>query len=79
MPWALMDLALSSRAKLAILPMQDILELGQGHRMNTPGTLDPSNWCWRFRWEQLNPQKCQRLAQDVQRHGRIPAATNQML
>lgn len=52
MPWALIRCALASEARLAMLPMQDILGLGYGHRMNTPGTI-ADNWCWRFSWEQL--------------------------
>lgn len=55
MPRALVCSALSSVAKLAILPMQDILELGAGQRMNTPGTTE-HNWCWRFNWNELKPE-----------------------
>ena len=43
MPKALIDLALSSTACLAIIPMQDILHLGGECRMNTPGTTE-NNW-----------------------------------
>ena len=45
MPWALIRLALSSRARLAVVPAQDLLELGSESRMNTPGT-DAGNWGW---------------------------------
>jgi 4-alpha-glucanotransferase len=51
----LMNTAMASVAKLAILPMQDILELGEGHRMNTPGTIE-GNWRWRFQWETLTDE-----------------------
>jgi 4-alpha-glucanotransferase len=48
----LMSTAMASVAKLAILPFQDLLCLGDGHRMNTPGTTE-GNWQWRFQWDQL--------------------------
>ena len=51
----LMNTAMASVAKLAILPMQDLLSCGVGHRMNTPGTTE-GNWQWRFSWEQLNEE-----------------------
>jgi 4-alpha-glucanotransferase len=53
MPQALILLAMRSKAKLAIIPMQDILGLGSAHRMNTPGTMQ-HNWQWRFSWDMLN-------------------------
>jgi 4-alpha-glucanotransferase len=43
---ALLRLAWSSKAALAIAPLQDLLNLGRGTRMNVPGR--PSgNWNWR--------------------------------
>ena len=46
MPWALVRLALGSRARLAVVPAQDLLGLGSESRMNTPGTAE-GNWTWR--------------------------------
>jgi 4-alpha-glucanotransferase len=46
-PWDLLELALDSRASLAMLPLQDVLGLGSEARMNTPGTAD-GNWAWRL-------------------------------
>ena len=43
---ALMDLAWSSQAALAIAPLQDLLNLGAESRMNVPGRAD-GNWSWR--------------------------------
>ena len=43
MPWALVRLALSSTARLSVVPAQDLLGLGSEARMNTPGT-DEGNW-----------------------------------
>ena len=47
MPWALIESALSSKAELAVIPMQDLLALGTEAKFNTPGTLE-NNWCWRL-------------------------------
>ncbi len=51
----LMNMTLASVAKLAILPMQDLMGFGFGHRMNTPGITE-GNWVWRFSWEQLKEE-----------------------
>lgn len=39
---------LADKAELAILPMQDILGLGEAARLNEPGTLGSPNWEWRL-------------------------------
>ena len=44
--WELVRLAWSSRAALAIAPLQDLLNLGAEARMNLPGTAT-GNWRWR--------------------------------
>jgi 4-alpha-glucanotransferase len=43
---ALIELAWSSGAALAIAPLQDVLNLGAEARMNTPGRAE-GNWRWR--------------------------------
>ncbi|CAA9574418.1 MAG: GH77 [uncultured Thermomicrobiales bacterium] len=45
--WQLIRLALGSVAQTAIMPLQDLLELGSEARMNTPGT-GGGNWAWRY-------------------------------
>ena len=45
--WALASLCLESPAELAMIPLQDYLELGEEGRMNVPGTVGPHNWSWR--------------------------------
>ncbi len=69
MPWALMRAAMASVAALAVVPMQDVLGLGRGHRMNTPGTTQ-GNWRWRFSWEQLQPQHRDRIKRWIHLYGR---------
>jgi 4-alpha-glucanotransferase len=73
MPWTLIHCALASIARLAVLPMQDILELGHGHRMNTPGTIT-DNWCWRFSWDQIGDGKAGKLSDLIRLYGRHPQA-----
>jgi 4-alpha-glucanotransferase len=58
---ALIQAALGSVANLAVIPMQDILELGSEARMNTPGTT-VGNWKWRFQWDQLSQDQATRFA-----------------
>lgn len=70
MPWALIQSALASVSRLAMLPMQDLLELDGAHRMNTPGTMNASNWRWRFSWDQLDGEKNQHLAHLIRLYGR---------
>ncbi|MBW4531466.1 MAG: 4-alpha-glucanotransferase [Aphanothece saxicola GSE-SYN-MK-01-06B] len=45
--WQLLELALASTAELAVVPLQDLLELGDEARFNTPGTIE-GNWSWRL-------------------------------
>ena len=44
--YALISLALSSKANLSIIPLQDYLELDGSSRMNTPAVSE-KNWAWR--------------------------------
>ena len=44
--WELIRCAMSSVSRTCIIPMQDILSLGNEARMNTPGIAD-GNWTWR--------------------------------
>lgn len=48
MPERLIAYCLQKKAKLAILTMQDILELDSDARTNVPGTVDDRNWTWRM-------------------------------
>jgi 4-alpha-glucanotransferase len=50
---AMMDLAWSSAAALAMAPLQDLLNLGREARMNVPGRAE-GNWRWRMSEEMLS-------------------------
>ena len=65
----MIDLALSSRARFALYPMQDILGLGGEARLNTPGK-SSGNWLWRIKGEQLRNAPSGELAVMAARHGR---------
>jgi 4-alpha-glucanotransferase len=58
--WELIELALSSRADLAIMQAQDVLGLGSEARMNMPGTSE-GNWVWQLRPGQLTARHAKRL------------------
>ena len=45
--WQLLEAALASPADLAVAPLQDLLELDDHARFNTPGTTS-GNWTWRL-------------------------------
>ena len=51
-PWLLIRCALASTARLAVLPMQDLISTQYAGRMNSPGKLD-GNWSWRFDWDHI--------------------------
>ena len=61
--------AWSSRAKLAIAPLQDLLNLGAEARMNVPGS-SRGNWCWRATEEMLNASAFEHLNNLTDESGR---------
>jgi 4-alpha-glucanotransferase len=68
-----MRAALSSIAKTALVPLQDVLDLGSEARMNTPGSIE-ANWTWRFQADQLDPERADCLAQMTVTYGRSQTA-----
>lgn len=67
--WELIRLAMMSVAKMVIIPMQDILELGEEARMNRPGTCH-GNWRWRLLPGQLTTFLANRLQKITRIYGR---------
>ena len=65
----LLRLALESRARLAIAPMQDVLGLGPSARLNTPGKA-AGNWRWRMTDDALTGESMAGLGELVARSGR---------
>jgi 4-alpha-glucanotransferase len=67
--WSLIGAAWSSRAVLAVVPLQDVLDLGSEARMNLPGT-DSGNWHWRYEADALTPALAARLRTLTERNRR---------
>lgn len=67
--WAMIRAAYASVADLAIIPLQDVLELGSRARMNTPARAT-GNWRWRCTEAQLTPARAARLAALAALYGR---------
>lgn len=69
--WTLIDAAWGSVADKAIVPLQDLLNLGGETRMNLPGRAN-GNWTWRFAPEQLTGHLADRLQETTTIYGRDP-------
>ena len=72
--WLLTAQALRSRARLAVAPAQDLLNLGSEDRMNLPGTTGPHNWTWRMGAGDLTPALAAQLRELTVETGRAGAA-----
>jgi len=72
---SLIEAAWASVAKIAIIPMQDLLELDDRGRMNTPGTIG-GNWEWRFDWHMLRGRQKKFLKKLTQKYNRAAKAIN---
>ena len=57
---------------VAILPVQDVLELDNSARMNMPGTTGPHNWTWRLEPRQLTAELAARLREETRKARRLP-------
>ena len=68
--WAMIGEALASQADTAIIPAQDLLELGSEARMNSPG-ITKGNWQWRLGDDSLTQDLAQRLRGKTGTSGRL--------
>src|SRR6185295_19245582 len=71
--WDMIRVAMDSPARVAIIPMQDLLGLGSEARMNTPSEPD-GNWEWRMSDGALTAERGERLRRLVEKPGRIIVA-----
>lgn len=69
LPWALIRMAMTSVADVAIIPIQDILGLGQEGRMNRP-SIAFGNWEWRLEKDQLTDEVHHKLREITEISGR---------
>ena len=72
--WALIRLAFSSPARLAMIQAQDVLGLGSEARMNDPGRPGRrANWRWRLEPGALTPALARRLREVTGEARRLPS------
>lgn len=67
--WDLIRGAFRSPACLAVIPVQDVLDLDSGARMNTPG-VGTGNWRWRVRKDAFNAGVAARVRGLAELYGR---------
>jgi 4-alpha-glucanotransferase len=69
--WALIRLAFSSPARVAMVQAQDVLGLGSEARMNMPGRAGGSSWQWKLSPGALTPELAKRLRAATEEAGRL--------
>lgn len=69
LPKAMISTLLSCPADLAIVTVQDLLELGSEGRINTPST-NLGNWQWRMKTDDLKPHHAEWLKEQTALYGR---------
>jgi len=68
--WSIIDVAMHSRARLAVVPLQDVLGLGNDARMNRPGVVH-GNWQWRYERRQLTDGLAARMREETKAGRRL--------
>ena len=69
--WGTIRTAFASVSDLAIIQMQDLLNLDGKARMNFPGTLSDCNWTWRMKDGIIEPALAQKLLQLTKLYARL--------
>ncbi|MCI0455129.1 MAG: 4-alpha-glucanotransferase [Candidatus Dadabacteria bacterium] len=67
--WEFIRLAMMSPANTCIIPMQDILGLGEETKMNRPAKTD-GNWLWRLNPDLVTPKVIDKLREMAETSGR---------
>ena len=75
--WDFIQSVCSSKAGLAIAPLQDLLNLGAEGRMNVPGVAT-GNWRWRCTEEMLQPPVFERLRELTNSSGRMASVKTEV-
>ena len=70
----LITMAYSTRAKLAVISMQDWLDLDESGRMNIPSTAN-GNWSWRMGKNDLTERLAERILRKTRVYGRFAGKT----
>ncbi len=72
--WAMIRCAARSVASMCIVPLQDLLHLGDEGRMNTPGAPE-NNWTWRYQPDALHPDialQLRHITEECDRDAYVP-------
>ena len=69
--WGMIRLCMASVSELAVVQMQDYLELGSEARMNFPGTCTGSNWTWRAGPDYISDTLAERINRLTRTYGRL--------
>jgi 4-alpha-glucanotransferase len=69
--WDFIRAAIASVSDMAVVPMQDLLNIGSEGRMNIPSTLG-GNWEWRFFQKDLSDDLANSLKDLTKMYGRLP-------
>jgi 4-alpha-glucanotransferase len=72
--WDMVRAVWASVAERAVAPLQDLLQLGSGARMNYPSRPE-GNWTWRATQEQLSPELAARMRELNVLYGRSAKET----
>ena len=67
---AVIKLGLSSKAKLFIIPVQDILQMNSDYRINQPGVVKEQNWAIKFSKTELSLSKFSKLKKLTKKYDR---------
>ena len=67
--WDFLRTCLGTIATYAVIPMQDILGLGEEGRMNVPGVAQ-NNWGWRYKKEDISDGLAEGLKVTTRLYGR---------
>src|SRR5690606_18695510 len=73
--WDFVRASYAGVSRLAVIPLQDLLNLGSEGRFNTPGR-PTGNWTWRYRQSQLDQLRRHStgyLRELAHLYGRVPA------
>ena len=68
--WGMIRMAYSSISDLAIIPIQDFLNLGTDCRMNTPSTIN-GNWRFRLSEDMLTDKLASKINELTKLYGRM--------
>lgn len=61
---SVVELAFRSKAKMVIIPLWDLLAMGEEARINLPSTVSEKNWSWRFVESDLS-KECSDYLKDI--------------